>query len=272
MACDDGVVKRSVAVLVAAIGIAACSGGGDETTAPVETDAPATAPPSEAPADVLADDDGSATDPAPPETGDTTAPQPETTPPIVDVPETGVPGLDSDDAFCAAWSRFGGSWQVLAVGSSFLGNPSIVAEWEVAAAPVIAGAYDELVDNLPAELATEADAVADGYFGVLIRRSTDAGEALVAAGASADLVDEIGEAWIAALAVRDPFSPELALELSDEAAGVVAVAGETFGSQRVEFHLDPSMVVAVETPLTDAYLEVACPDQGTLSGQEVGGA
>lgn len=260
-------------MLVAAIGIAACSGGGDETTTPVETDASATAPPSEAPseapADAPTDDGGPATAPTSPETVDTIAPQPETTPPIVEVPETGVPGLDSSDAFCAAWSRFGGSWQVLAVGSSFLENPPIVAAWEVAAAPVIADAYDELLVHLPAELATEADAVADGYFGVLVRRSTAAGEALAATGASADLVDEIGEAWIAALAVRDPLSPDLALELSDEAAGVVAAAGETFASQRVEFHLDPSMVVAVETPLTDAYLEVACPDQGTLGGQEV---
>lgn len=200
-----------------------------------------------------------------------TEPQPETTPPIVNVPETGVPGLDSDDAFCAAWSRFGGSWQVLAVGSSFIDDPSIVAEWEVAAAPVIATAYADLLDTLPADLAGEAGDLADGYFGVLARRSAAAGEALAETGASAELVDTIADAWVAALAVRDPFSPQLALELDDEAAEVVTRAGGTFRAQRVEFHLDPSMVVAVETPLTDAYLEVACPDQGTLGGQEVEG-
>lgn len=273
-------VKRSFALFVVAIGAVACSGGGDETSVPVETDGSTTtlasgasgaSGASDASADATTDDRDSVADPAPTEPGDTAAQQPETTPPIVQVPETGVPGLDSGDAFCAAWSRFGGSWQVLAVGSSFLEDAAVVVEWEVAAAPVIATAYQQLVENFPAELAAEADVVAEGYFGVLARRSAAAGDALAATGASVNLVQEIGEAWVAALAARDPFSPELDFELSDEAAGIVAAAGEAFGSQRVEFHLDPSMVVAAETPLTDAYLEVACPDQGTLGGQEVGG-
>lgn len=193
----------------------------------------------------------------------------ETTAPIVEVPETGVPGLDSDDAFCAAWSRFGGSWQVLSVGSSFLGDPERVATWELAAAPVIDPAYAELIANFPDELASEADIVADGYFGALQRRSADALASLGAAGVTSAMAQRLGSEWLQALARRDPLDPDLAFEVPEDLGDVVDLAADDFRAKRVEFHLDPSMVIGVDTPLTDAFLETACPDQGTLTGQEV---
>ena len=188
---------------------------------------------------------------------------------IVAVAETGVPGLDSDDAFCAAWSRFGGSWQVLLVGSTFLGDPERVATWEIASAAIIVEAYAELIRHFPVELATEAEPVADAYFGVLYRRATVAGASLVDAGSSAETVRRLGQAWLEALAERDPLDPNLAFEVPDDLREVVGRAAADFRSRRVGFHLDPSMVVEADTPLTDTYLETACPDQGTLTGQEV---
>ena len=189
--------------------------------------------------------------------------------PIVEVAETGVPGLDSDDAFCAAWSRFGGSWQVLLVGSTFLGDPERVATWEIASAAIIVEAYAELIRHFPLELATEAEPVADAYFGVLYRRATAAGASLGDAGSNPEAVPRLGQAWLEALAERDPLDPNLAFEVPDDLREVVGRAAADFRSRRVEFHLDPSMVVEADTPLTDTYLETACPDQGTLTGQEV---
>lgn len=267
-------VRCSIAAAVACCCLVACTGSDDPGGPPGGT---VSAPDSSEASSTVAARASAAPAPTvvpPPSDGPdvpATSGRSATAPSVVALPETGVPGLDSDDAFCAAWSRFGGSWQVLAVGSSFAADPATVAEWEVAAAPVIAAAYDDLLANFPDELSSEADVVADGYFGALQRRSADAGEALAATGAGDGVIAEIAAAWLEALAMRDPFSPELELAVGDEAAAVLAAAGQSFASARVEFHLDPSMVVGVETPLTDAYLETGCPDQGTLTGQEVEG-
>jgi hypothetical protein len=191
--------------------------------------------------------------------------------PLDAVSETGIPGLDSDDLFCAAWSRFAGTWQVLSVGSSFLGDPDRVAIWEVASSSVVAQAYADLIDNFPEPLAAEADRVADGYFGVLYRRSSAAGAALLMAGADAAALTRLSDAWLAALAERDPSDPDVSFAVPAQLEEIVNQAAVTLRTQRVEFHLDPSMVVGVETPLTDAFLETACPDQGTLTGQEIDG-
>lgn len=274
-------MKRTAPLVLVATLITACSDGGDVAGTPTSSTAaePAAPTPSEtasAPAaDPTATDAGSSVPRSAPTTAApaSTVPDPvaatSTTATIPVVPETGVPGLDSDDAFCAAWSRFGGSWQVLAVGSSFLGDPQRVAEWEIVAAHVIGDSYAELVTHLPDELAEEAGPVADGYFGVLDRRAAAARESLVAAGAEPAAIDDLGAAWIAALAARDPARPDLELELPDELVPIVERAAADLRARRVPFHEDPSMVVEAETPLTDTYLESTCPDQGTLSGQEV---
>ena len=70
-------------------------------------------------------------------------------------------------------------------------------------------------------------------------------------------------------ASRDPSTPDLAVEVPDDLRDVVERAAAEFASKRVEFRTDPSLVVAVDTPLTDEYLETSCPDQGTLTGGEV---
>ncbi len=191
---------------------------------------------------------------------------------LPEVPATGVPGLDSEDVFCAAWSRFGGTWQVLAVGSGFLEDPDRVATWEIAAAAVIASAFDELTGNFPPELAFEADVAADGFFGALRRRSADAARSLAEAGATDDMVQLLSDAWIDALARRDPVDADLAFEVPEGLEAVVDAATTDFRARRVEFHLDPSMAIGVATPLTDAYLDTVCPGQGTLTGQEIDGS
>jgi hypothetical protein len=206
-------------------------------------------------------------------TGDDTAPVSlVTTPPIsvVDVPEVGVPGLDSDDAFCSSWSRFAGSFQVVAVTAAFgSGPPEELAALEVAAAPTVTSAYRDLLENWPDELADEADLVADDFLGPFARRLAAARTALGDVGADDDAVASIEAAWLDGLAQRDPSTPEFVVDLPDELWRVIDDAASAFAQQRVPFSQDPSLVTDVQTPKTIEYLAVTCPDQGTLSGQEV---
>lgn len=277
-----GAVTLLVTVLAGALTVAsACSG--DDAAGPVE-EAPTTTLLVAAPGDTTpgASTNESSSEPAttgvtlpaePVATAEptgTTAAGP-TTVTVVEVPETGVPGLDSDDTFCAAWSRFGGSWQVIQVAANFAPDPAVVPAMEVVASPVIDDAYDAMFAAWPAELAEERDLVADGFFGPLDRRAEAALDALEAAGATADQLTALRSAWVAALAARQPDDPVLFPELDDELAALVDEAAADFASQRVGFVEDPSMRIAVETPRTDAYLATACPDQGALTGGEVDG-
>lgn len=189
---------------------------------------------------------------------------------VVAVPEVGVPGLDSDDAFCSSWSRFAGSFQVVAVTAAFgSGSPDQLAALEVAAAPTVTSAYEQLVDDWPDELASEADVVADEFLGPFARRLETARAALRGVGADDVTIDAIERAWLAGLAQRDPSTPEFVVDLPDEIWAVIDDAATDFAEQRVPFSQDPSLVTDVQTPLTSEYLAVSCPDQGTLSGQEV---
>jgi len=186
---------------------------------------------------------------------------------LASVPEVGVPGLDSDDAVCAGWSRFGGSFQVLAVAASFgAGDPERVAALEVIASPTVTGAYDDLVENWPDELAGEAELVADDFLGPFARRADRALAALEAAGGDALAQETIVAAWETALAGRDPADPEIVVALPADVEVIVDAAASEFASQVVPIPSDPSLVTDVEVPLTEQYFIDNCPDRGTLGG------
>ncbi len=199
-----------------------------------------------------------------------TLPPPEPAVTVSEIDETGTPGLDSDDAFCSSWSRFAGSFQVVAVTAAFgSGPPEELAALEVAAAPTVTVAYDDLLANWPDELADEETLVADEFLGPFARRLREARDALDAVGADDVTIAAIADAWLAGLARRDPSTPEFVVDLSDDEWATIDEAAAVFASRRVPFSTDPSLVTNVLTPRTDEYLAVSCPDQGTLSGQEV---
>ena len=186
---------------------------------------------------------------------------------LATIPEVGVPGLDSDEVVCRAWSRFAGSFQVVSVAASFgSGDAEDVASLEVIAAPTVTAAYADLVANWPDELADEADAVADDYLGPFARRADSALAALESAGADATAIDTIIAAWETALEGRDPTVPEITVELPDTIQTIVDAAASELAAQLVPIPSDPSLVVAVDVPLTDQYLADNCPDRGTLGG------
>jgi hypothetical protein len=199
----------------------------------------------------------------------TTAPPATVDPAATPAPaDTGVPGLDSDDAFCAAWSRFGGSWQVTLAAAAF-GPADDAARLEVLASTVVADAYDAIFLAWPAELESEREVVADEFFGAFRRRSADALAALSEAGADDDDIAELADLWVDALAGRDPGNPVLEVDVPEELAGTVVAAVGGFTAQRPPFTQDPSMVITASTPLTDDYLQTACPDQGSIFGENI---
>lgn len=204
-------------------------------------------------------------------TSETTPDVAEVTMPEVTVPETGVPGLDSDVVVCRAWSEFAGSYQVVAVAAAFGDDTAEVARLEVAASPVVTGAYDDMIANWPDELTAEADVVADEYLGPYARRSARARDALIAAGADEAVLAELTAAWIDALAARDPAEVLPTLVVPPSAVDVVEAAAVDFDAQVVPIPQDPSLVTGAEVPLTEAFLFDTCPDRGTLGGAEVGG-
>jgi hypothetical protein len=280
----SGSPARTVVVLVSAcLLMGACSRGDDDLADPPRT---ASTPVPVTPTGVATTDPGPA---ATETTGIATSPDGSvgaapstqavattivvTLPPASTVPEVaevGVPGLDSDDAFCASWSRFAGSFQVVAVTAAFgSGTAAQLASLEIAASPTVTDAYAELVDNWPDELSSEADLVAEEFLGPFARRLEAAETALSGAGADEATIDTISDAWLAGLAQRDPTTPEFVVDLPDEVWNVIDVAAADFASQRVPFSSDPSLVTNVVTPLTSEYLATSCPDQGTLSGQEI---
>jgi hypothetical protein len=203
--------------------------------------------------------------------GTTVADVPDVTIPDVTIPEIGVPGLDSDVVVCRAWSRFAGSFQVVAVAASFGDEPLEAARLEVVASPVVTAAVDEMVENWPDELADEADAVADEFVGPYGRRSGLALEALLAAGAEPDDLTELADAWIDALSARDPAEVLLAIELPGDLADLVEAAAVDFGARAVPIPQDPSLVTEVEVPRSEEFLFETCPDRGTLGGTEIQG-
>ncbi len=255
-------VGVAVAVGVALFaGLSGCSAADDDAGS---SDGPTTTAIAGDPGDVASDSDSS--NPSGTSVG---VPDSETVDPLTTVPEVGVPGLDSDEVVCRAWSRFLGSFQVVAVAATFgSGDPVAVAALEVMASPTVTSAYDDLVANWPDELADEAEAFADDYLGPFARRSDLALAALEAAGADATATDTIAAAWESALAGRDPTDPEFVVELPDDTQALVDEAAAGMAAQLVPIPSDPSLVTDVEVPLTDQYLVDNCPDRGTLGGVE----
>ncbi len=268
-AMRDGARWATVA-LCAVLVVAGCStGDGTDLDArvPAQTAAPATTTASAA--TVL---DGTTavaggSEPTLPGEPTSTAPPPT----AVSVPETGVPGLDDDDAFCAAWARFGGSFQVVAVHAAFGdGTAESTARYELIAAPTVVEAYEAMRATWPDELASEFDVAIDRRFGPLAARIGSGLTVLSDAGLDDAAAAELRDAWLAALATRDALAADLPVELSEATSVLVDGAVGDYLAVVGPWADDTTLVTDVATPLTDEYLATACPDQGALAGQEVG--
>jgi hypothetical protein len=276
-------LRRGVLVaLVVALGVGACSSSDDRDGAatPAPSPAPTTTdqlftPATESGADpsgtdaVGEPDDAAVTTSAGTDgaVGSVSEGQASDRTTLATVPDTGVPGIDSTDVFCRAWSRFGGTFQALAVAWD-RGEPPLAARNEVAAAGAVLAAIDALDTNVPAELEGErADLAA--LVAPLGRRAAAGRDELVAAGVDPEGVDALGEAWLDALADAGIDEPSIEIVVPatvDE--GALTAAADAFASARPSLLEDPSMITGVAVPETEQYLIDNCPDRGTLLGND----
>ncbi len=184
------------------------------------------------------------------------------------IPDSGVPGLDSEDGFCRAWSEFAGSFQALALASS-ASDPIGAARAEVAAAPVVVAAVGQLGVRLPRELEPEREALTVELTGPMARRAARAVDAMDAAGLDADQIDEVGAAWLVALAEAGLDDPNIDVAVASSSVEGFEAAVAAFTAAVPPIAQDPSLITDASTPLTFAYLGANCPDQGTLGGNDI---
>jgi len=179
---------------------------------------------------------------------------------------TGVPGIDATDQFCAAWARYGGTVQIVAVAVNFGGLDSMQsATLELEAAPTVVEAVAEISASWPAEIADERDIALDRYLGPYGRRAEKAVEALRGAG-----LDDAGEAtlqsaWAQVLATRNPDEPTVDVQLPDDLAAKVDAGATAFDAAVTPWGSDPSLSADLnEIPRTKAYLAAHCPDLASI--------
>ena len=190
---------------------------------------------------------------------------------LATVPDTGVPGIDSEDEFCRSWSEFAGSFQALA-GAWAIGDQAEAARSELAASAVILDATVALDEHLPDELESERAAMA-ALVEPLARRAGAAREEQSTAGIDEQGAASLGVAWIDALVAYGVDDPSIAIVVpADVDGGAFAAAAAAFAAARPGIVDDPSLITEVQIPLTEQYLIANCPDQGTLGGNDdVGG-
>jgi hypothetical protein len=179
---------------------------------------------------------------------------------------TGVPGIAASDQFCAAWSRYSGSVQIIAVAVNFAELTSIEsATLELEAAPSIAQAATEIDQTWPAELAAEHDAAVDGYLGPFARRASKAIDALRGAGTTQGEIAQVGDEWSHVLATRDPDAPTVDVQLAPDLAAKVDAGATAFDAAVTPWGSDPSLTVDLDAiPTTKLYLAQHCPDLASI--------
>ncbi len=179
-----------------------------------------------------------------------------------------IPGLDSEDRFCRAWSRFTGTFQVLSVPAAFgLIDDAELLRRELVSAGTTVQSGNELIDAVAELVESELGVVAELLVGPYSARATDALDALADVGASRDDLEALDTAWLSALESYDWAELELELTLGDDRVDLVERAAQLFGAQRPGWFEDTALdVEEFSIPLTVEYATTNCPDEGVLAG------
>ena len=208
-------------------------------------------------------DDGGAPAVAAPDSTTTT-----TTSTIPLVSDTGVPGIDSDDAFCRSWSQFAGSFRAIGLVSA-IRDVDAGLRLEVIASDAVVAAIAGMGVALPAELEPERDTLLSEFAGPFGRRALKASAALTAAGLGRDGLELLTDVWLATLADVGIDDPSLDIDIPDGVdVAVIDEAATAFAASTPGIGDDPSLTTFTQIPLTDAYTFTNCPDGGTLSGND----
>ena len=185
---------------------------------------------------------------------------------IATVPDQGVPGIDSEDPFCRAWSEFAGSFQALAFAAAL--DAASATEREVLAAAAVVDAAGTLDATFPDQIVAERELFVDQVIGPFARRAARAVAELRIAGLDDDDLARLAVGWLSALAATDADGSEVTVEAPPDLADAVAAAATTFAEDVPPIVADPSLVTDADAPATLGYLAEQCPDQGILSGND----
>lgn len=188
---------------------------------------------------------------------------------IPPVAETGVPGIDSGDAFCRAWSEYAGSVQALSL--AWAVQPAQdAAVLEVAATDAVSDAVAAMAAELPPEIEPNRDALTVDVPGPFLRRAERARQALVDEGVSAAAIEQLGDAWIEAVAAAGLEAEDVSVAVATELAPKLDAAAESFRRAVPSILEDPTLDTTEFdiTPSLD-YIFDNCPDRGTLAGNDV---
>lgn len=200
--------------------------------------------------------------------GQPVEPVTESLPPVA---ETGVPGIDSENAFCRSWSRYAGSVQALSLAWA-LQPPAEAARLEVAATAAITQAVERMADDLPAEIESNRQALTVDVPGPFLRRAERARALLAEAGLGEDQIDTLGAAWIDAITEQGVESESLSIEIPPELDAALDVASQAFAAELPSVVEDPTLdTTAFDIGPSLEYISAECPDQGTLAGNDVVG-
>jgi hypothetical protein len=198
--------------------------------------------------------------------GQPVEPVTESLPPVA---ETGVPGIESDDAFCRSWSTYAGSVQALSL-AWVLQPPDDAAALEVAAATAVTRAVKGMADELPAEIEPNRQALTVDVPGPFLRRADRALGLLADAGLDEARIEVLGERWVAAITEQGIESETLEIDVPAESEVALAAAAQAFADELPSVVEDPTLdTTAFDIGPSLAYISVNCPDQGTLAGNDV---
>lgn len=217
-----------------------------------------------------------ATDPDPTDTEPSvpTTPAASTQPPTTPVPPppTGVPGIDSDDAFCRDYARVLGTSTLLGIAAAFQAQSAEeILRLEVIAAPAVLAAAESLPDEVPPAAAADSDTLLTDVVDPLTRRSRVIDAALVEAGLDGAGRTALIDAWDGVLATDDPVDPAIEEPgLDPELSAQVDAAVAALATALVPYLEDPSVAGApAQTPLVQAYVQSACPEILGLLGDQI---
>ncbi|MFT6293054.1 MAG: hypothetical protein ACJAR2_003675 [Ilumatobacter sp.] len=188
---------------------------------------------------------------------------------IPPVAEEGVPGIDSEDAFCRWWSTYAGSVQALSLAWGL--QPRVAAATlEVAATNVLSEAVAGMAKHLPGQIESNRSALTIDVPGPFLRRAERARGFLVTAGADDAQIVALGEAWIDAI---------VAAGLDAEDVVIVVPAGTEALLETAAAQMSDELPSVVEDPTLDTtafdispsldYIFENCPDRATLAGNDV---
>lgn len=179
----------------------------------------------------------------------------------------GVPGLDSDDGFCRAWSEFAGTFQALALASDLAADPSTAFRSELAAAGAVTEAWQTMDSEFPEGIgASDRTAFLDGLIGPFRARATAAEQALLGAGLSPQQVDQLGALWLATLTTVGLGDPDIDVAVPDGMQTAFDSALAAWGADTSPIIEDDRLATTADAAVTQAYIVANCPDQGILAG------